>query len=79
LSSADGDGDVDHDVADVTAKIFKQSCKFHKLIIDETTIVLLDSLAGSHSNRIKIKFLSASDRVTHRRSSNLIDLIEKWN
>ncbi len=48
----------DWNVEDVTAKTFKQSCLFHILIIDETTIVLLDSLADPHSNRIKIKFLS---------------------
>jgi hypothetical protein len=54
LSSIDGDGDLDH----VTAKIFKQSCQSHELIIDETTIVLLESLADAHRNGIKIKFLS---------------------
>jgi hypothetical protein len=42
-------------------------------------MVLLDSLADYRGNRIEINFLSASDIVTHRRSSNLIDLIEKWN
>ena len=45
----------DWNVADVTAKTFKQSCQFHILIIDENTIY---SLAGSHSNRIEIEFLS---------------------
>ncbi len=48
----------DWNAADVTVKTFKQSCQFHILIIHETTIVLLDSLADSHSNGIKIKFLS---------------------
>ncbi len=49
----------DWNVADFTAKTFKQSCQFHILVIDETTIiVLLDSLADSHSNRIEIKCLS---------------------
>ncbi len=48
----------DWNVADVTAKTFKQSCLFHILIIDEATIVLLDSLTGSHRNRLEIKFLS---------------------
>jgi hypothetical protein len=54
LSSADGDGDVDH----VTAKNFKQSCQSNELIIDETTIVFLESLADAHSNGIEIKLLS---------------------
>jgi hypothetical protein len=62
---------MSRNVADVTAKTFEQSCQCHILIIHETTIVLLDSLAGSHSNRIEIKFLSASDRVTSRGSSNV--------
>jgi hypothetical protein len=37
--------------------IFKQFCPSHVLIIDETTIVLLESLADPHSNGIDIKFL----------------------
>ena len=48
----------DWNVADVPAKTYKQSCPFHILIIDETTTVLLDSLATPHSNGIEIKFLS---------------------
>jgi hypothetical protein len=60
--------------------MFKQTCQSHALIINETTILLLESLADSHSNGIDIDFLSEHlNRVTHRRSSNLIDLIEKWN
>jgi hypothetical protein len=64
----------DWKVEDVTAaKIFKQSCQSHALIIDETTIVLLESLADPHSNGIEIKFLSeglpSSNRVTLRRST----------
>ncbi len=46
----------DWNVADVTAKMYKQSCQFHILIIDETTTVLLDSLANPHSKGIEIKF-----------------------
>ena len=38
--------------------IFKQTCQSHVLIIDETTIVLLESLADPHSNGIEINFLS---------------------
>jgi hypothetical protein len=65
---------------DVTAKKFNQFCEFHIFIIGETTIVLLDLFADPHSNRIEIKFLSEGlQRVTHRWSSNLIDVIEKWN
>ncbi len=48
----------DWNVVDVTAKAFKQSSLFHILIIDETFVVVLDSLAYPHSNRIKINFLS---------------------
>jgi hypothetical protein len=47
----------------VTAKTFKQSCQFHILIIDETTIVPLDSLADPHSNMIEIKFLSEGFQI----------------
>ncbi len=49
MSSADGDLDVDHELwlefEDVTAKMFKQSCKVHIFIVDETIIVVLYSLA----------------------------------
>ncbi len=38
--------------------IFKQTCQSHILIIDETTIVLLEALADPHSNGIEINFLS---------------------
>ncbi len=38
--------------------MFKQTCQPHVLIINETTIVLLESLADSHSNGIEIDFLS---------------------
>jgi hypothetical protein len=63
LSSADGDGPLMETSTlssdkDITAKIFKQSCQSHVSIIDETTIVLLESLADPHSNGIEIKFLS---------------------
>jgi hypothetical protein len=47
----------DWNVEDVTAKHFKQSCQAHELIIDETTIVHLESLTDP-SNGIEIKFLS---------------------
>jgi hypothetical protein len=50
----------DWNVADDTAKPCKQSCQFHILIIDETTIY---SLAGYRSNRIEIKFLSEGLQV----------------
>jgi hypothetical protein len=47
---------VDHELrlecADVTAKKFKQSCQFHTLVIDETTIiVLLDSWATATGSK----------------------------
>jgi hypothetical protein len=45
----------DWNVEDATAKNFKQSCQFHILIIHETTIVLLDSLADSHTTAMGIK------------------------
>jgi hypothetical protein len=48
----------DWKVEDVTPKKFKQSCQYHILIIDETTIVLQDSLADPQSNGIENKFLS---------------------
>ncbi len=38
--------------------MFKQTCQSHVLIINETTIVLLESLVDSHSNGIEIDFLS---------------------
>ncbi len=38
--------------------MFKQTCKSHILIINETTIVLLESFADSNSNGIEIDFLS---------------------
>ncbi len=40
--------------------ILKQNCQSHILIIDETTIVFLESesSADSHSNGIEIYFLS---------------------
>ena len=40
--------------------IFQQTCQSHVLMIDETTIVLLESLADPHrdSNGIEINFLS---------------------
>jgi hypothetical protein len=41
-----------------SAKNFKQSCQSRVSIIDETAIVLLESLADPHSNGIEIKFLS---------------------
>ena len=48
----------DWKVQNVTSKHFNQSCLFHILIIDETTLVLLDSFADPHSNGIEIKFPS---------------------
>jgi hypothetical protein len=59
MSSADGDGDIDFELRlECTAKTYEQCCQFHILIINETTTVLLYSLANPHSNGIEIKFLS---------------------
>ncbi len=38
--------------------MFKQTCQSHVLTINETTTVLLESLADSHSHGIEIDFLS---------------------
>ena len=45
----------------VTSKHFNQSRQFHILIIDETTLVLLDSFADPSSNGIEIKFPSQAE------------------
>jgi hypothetical protein len=45
----------DWNVEDVTAKTFKQSCKFHISIIHETTRDLLDSLADPHTTAMGLK------------------------
>ncbi len=51
-----GDWDVDHELWLECWGC--ESCQFDILIIDETTIVLLDSLAHPQSNGIKIKLLN---------------------
>ena len=43
-------------VKDVTSKNINQPCWFHLLIIDETTIFLLDSFADPHSTWIETEF-----------------------
>jgi hypothetical protein len=48
----------DWNVEVVTAKKLERSCQFHTLIMDETKIVLLGSLADPQSNGIENKFLS---------------------
>jgi hypothetical protein len=48
----------DWNVEDVTGKKIEQFCQFHILIMDETKIVLLDSLADPQSNEIEIQYLS---------------------
>jgi hypothetical protein len=42
--------------------MFKQTCQSHVLIINETSIVHLESLADSHSNGIEIDFLLVSEQ-----------------
>ncbi len=46
----------DWNVYDVTANKCKQSCQFHRLINDETKIVLRDALADPQSNWFEIYF-----------------------
>jgi hypothetical protein len=46
----------DWNVYDVTANKCKQSCQFHRLINDGTTIVVLDELADPQSNWFEIYF-----------------------
>ena len=46
----------DWNVKDVTSKNINQPCWFQLLIIDATTIFLLDSFADPHLNRIETKF-----------------------
>ena len=43
------------------SKHFNQSRRFHMLIIDETTLVLLESFADPNSNGIEIKFPSQAE------------------
>ncbi len=72
LSSADGDGDVswDWNVADVTAKKFKQSCQFLYISNWWTHYNSSSRFIGwfpQQQDRNQMSIWRTSDRVTHRR------------
>ncbi len=73
----------DWNVAYATAKTFKQSCRFHILIINHWWNHYSSSWFIGRSpqqlDQNQISIWRTSDRVSYKRSSNLIDLIEKWN